>query len=128
MGGPPENWYSHRSKPGDVPGGGPSRPPYCGEGDNLWGLTGATRQSGDGGSTPPISTIARPCDTPHSLRAPWTPAPRGAQPGPATSQAGPLTNPERSADMARRDNARAARALAEWALEGFGRAAADQIA
>ena len=30
--------------------------------------------------------------------------------------------------MARRDNARAARALAEWALEGFGRAAADQIA
>lgn len=30
--------------------------------------------------------------------------------------------------MARRDNHQAARALAEWAREGFGRAAADQIA
>src|SRR5690606_8440270 len=35
--------------------------------------------------------------------------------------------PERSAPVARRDNARAARALAEWALEGFREAAVAKL-
>src|SRR5690606_39504964 len=81
MGGPPENWYSHapaRPRGGFLLGPRQTRP-------------GDAR---DAGAAPAGSTIARPCDTPHSLRAPWTPAARGAQPGPATSQAGPTTNTE----------------------------------
>src|SRR5690606_32863257 len=91
---PPENWYSHRSKPGAVPGGGPSRPPYCGEGVNLWGMTGATRQSGDGGSTPPISTMRAPA-THHTHSEHRGPPPRGARNPAPPPPGGAITNPTR---------------------------------
>src|SRR5690606_36911180 len=83
-----------------------------------WGRSGATRTpTGRRRFDSARLHHARPCDTPHSLRAPWTPAARGAQPGPATSQAGPLPIREEAA-VAKYTDAQRAEALAALQANG----------